>query len=110
MHANEGVGALTILILAGFFALFGASARVLQQWPSYKHWAVIVGSLMANTLAGMVVGLIVWEWWVVTHPTWLCAAVAVAGWTGNAVLDRLSRKWILPVIENGIVNGQAKDL
>lgn len=51
---------------------------------------------MANTLSGMVIGLIVWESWGISHPTWLLASTAVGGWTGSFLLDMLAKKWILP--------------
>lgn len=99
MDNKEGLGALTVMTLAGIFAIFGAASRILQSWPDYRLGAVMVGGFCANTLAGMVVGLVMWEWWGEAHPTWLIASTAVGGWTGSLVLDTLAKRWILPRLE-----------
>ena len=98
IDAGNGLSARAIALLAGFFALFGALASVLLQWPSFRSMPVLIGVLMGNFGGGMVVGLLLWEAFAIAHPTWLLAATLVGGFSGMLVMTRLLKSWILPAI------------
>lgn len=96
---RDGVGALTVIALAAFFSLFGAATRLIARWPEQKEWWVALGNLMVSMFASMLIGLIGWETFGVDHPAYFCALTASASWFGGEVIDRIGRKWLLPMLE-----------
>lgn len=71
------------------FAMVGALARLLKEWPR-DTWVRQFGKWLTGVVAGGMAGLGLWELLLPMHPAPFLLAVLASAWLGSQLIDRLA--------------------
>ena len=93
---RDGVGALTMILVAILAAAFGGLSRFIWQWEKPPRWIKGIGNLMVSVCAGLLVFLPIWETeWGLAHPLTSVVVALAAGWLGGDVINNLASRLLL---------------